>query len=170
MLPKAVAEMASNGHAQATARSLVKFYRVRPVSMQNRPASRARAATGAALSSHRDPRPALARRADIRVHEGVVSADRSFAHQLHRLLCQCQDDSLVREPIDATQSRPPGEQHRICSGASDLRTARSVCLQDRRPSEPAPFPGSLYEHDNRDRPALTSGVLHRHRTRSVCAA
>ena len=87
MLPKALAETTSDGHAQATARSLVKFYRVRPVSMQNRPASRARAATGAALSSHRDPRPALARRADIRVHEGVVSADRSFAHQLHRLLC-----------------------------------------------------------------------------------
>jgi hypothetical protein len=51
-----------------------------------------------------------------------------------------------------------------------LRTARSVCLQDRRTSEPAPIPGSPHEHDRRSRPPLTSDALHHDRMRSVCAA
>jgi len=51
-----------------------------------------------------------------------------------------------------------------------LRTARSVCLQDRRTSKPAPIPGSLHEHDRRSRPPLTSDALQHDRMRSVCAA
>ena len=51
-----------------------------------------------------------------------------------------------------------------------LGTARSVCLQDRRMSKPAPIPGSLHEHDRRSRPPSTSDALHRDMMRSVCAA
>jgi len=170
MLPKAVAETASNGHAQATAGSLVKFYCVRQL------ACKIARHLGLVLQLAPPYRVivTLARRSlDERTFEftrGLFPLIGRSRISFTGSYVSARMISLVRELADATQSRPPREQHRICSDPRDLRTARSVCLQDQGTSKPSPVPSSLHEHDNRNRPPLTNDVLHHHRMRSVCAA
>ena len=170
MLPKALAETTSDGHAQATARSLVKFYRCAQL------ACKIARHLGLVLQLAPPYRviASLARRSlDERTFE--------FTRGLFPLIGSSRV-SFTGSYVSARMIRWFASRltrHNLARLESNIGFAATLAIcaplarfasRIEEHQNPTPFPGSLHEHDNRDRPALTSGVLHRHRTRPVCAA